>query len=218
MDPDFWLGRWLTNQIGFHQNEINKYLLRYWPELGLEQGSRVLVPLCGKSLDMIWLREQGHVVVGIELSRPAVEDFFRENGMTPEIREERCYTRYAHEDIEIICADFFSLTLEDLKQIDAVYDRAALIALTAAQRPRYATRLAQLSGRNTPGLLITLDYNQLEMHGPPFAVSHDEVYQLFEPYCEVDKLFHFNALDENPRFRDRGVTKLAEQVYRFRRL
>lgn len=123
-----------------------------------------------------------------------------------------------YKNIELVCADFFSLVAADIGQIDAFYDRAALIALTPAQRPGYVAHLVQLLTRNTPGLLITLDYNQLEMNGPPFAVSPDEVERLFAPYCAIDHLFHFNALDENPRFRGSGITVLTEHAYRLRRL
>jgi thiopurine S-methyltransferase len=117
-----------------------------------------------------------------------------------------------------VCADFFSLAAEDIGPVDAFYDRAALIALAPAQRPDYAARLAQLLTGNTPGLLITLDYNQPEMSGPPFAVSHDEVYRLFAPYCTIEHLFHSDALEENTRFRDKGVTQLAEHVYCLKQL
>lgn len=218
MDTDFWLERWQNKQTGFHQDEINRYLTRYWPELGLAQGSRVLVPLCGKSLDMLWLEEQGYSVVGIELSRLAIEAFFHENALTPKVHEEGRCSRYVHKNIELVCADFLSLSAEDIGTIDAFFDRAALIALTPAQRSGYAARLVQLLAGNTPGLLITLDYQQHEMSGPPFAVSHDEVCQLFESYCTIEHLLQFNALEENARFSERGVTALTEHAYRLRRL
>ena len=218
MDTDFWLERWQNNQTGFHQDEINSYLTRYWSGLGLTQGSRVLVPLCGKSLDMLWLAEQGHSVVGIELSRLAIEAFFHENALTPEVHEEDRCSRYVHGNIELVCANFLSLAREDIGKIDAFFDRAALIALTPAQRPGYAARLAQLLPGDTPGLLITLDYQQHEMSGPPFAVSHNEVCQLFESGCTIDHLLQFNALEENARFSERGVTALTEHAYRLRRL
>ena len=218
MDTQFWLERWETSQTGFHQHEVNSHLLRYWPKLGLEPGSRILVPLCGKSIDMLWLEAQGYRIIGIELSRIAAESFFTENGLTPEIHKEKHCTRYVHENTELVCGDFFNLTPEDIGQVDAFYDRAALIALTPAQRSGYADHLAQLLDRDTQGLLITLDYNQLEMSGPPFAVSHEEVSRLFEPGCAVKHLFHFDALEDNVRFKERGVTELAEHAYHLKRI
>ena len=218
MDTQFWLERWQANQTGFNQQQVNSHLQRYWPTLGLKPGSRVLVPLCGKSLDMLWLEAQGYRIIGIELSRIAAESFFTENGLVPEIHEEKHCTRFVHEKTELICGDFFRLTAEDIGQIDAFYDRASLIALTADQRSGYANHLAQLLQSGTPGLLITLDYDQHEMSGPPFAVSLEEVLQLFESSCAVEHLFHYNALKDNIRFSERGVTKLAEHSYCLKRI
>jgi thiopurine S-methyltransferase len=217
MDAGFWHERWKTSQTGFHQLEINTYLTRYWPELGLASGSRVLVPLCGKSLDMLWLREQGHSVIGVEVSDIAVGAFFRENGINPEITEKPYGSRCEHAGIELVCGDFFSLTPDDIGEIDAFYDRASLIALTSAQRPDYAVQLARLLQKDTPGLLITLDYNQLEMNGPPFAVPEDEVHRLFDESCSVEHLLRHDALAENLKFREKGLTRLNEHAYRLTR-
>ena len=218
MDPDFWHDRWQTSQTGFHQQEINTYLARYWPELGLTQGSRVLVPLCGKSLDMLWLREQGYSVTGIEISDIAVSAFFRENGINPAVTKEHFGTRCEHDGIELVCGDFFSLTPDDMGEIDAFYDRASLIALTSEQRPDYVAQLLRLLPTGTPGLLITLDYNQLEMNGPPFAVPEHEVHRLFDESCMVEHLLRHDALAENLKFREKGLTALAEHTYRLTRI
>jgi thiopurine S-methyltransferase len=152
MQPEFWLERWQANLIGFHQDEINDYLLRYWPRLGVTHDSRILVPLCGKSLDMLWLAEQGHPVIGIEISQLAVESFFSENGLTPGILKESCGLRYTSGQIEILCADYFALTRKDIGEVAAFYDRAALIALTPAQRPDYVAHLGTLISAGTHGL------------------------------------------------------------------
>jgi thiopurine S-methyltransferase len=217
MDKDFWHARWQTGQIGFHQNEINPYLVRYWPSLQLEPRSRVFVPLCGKTLDMIWLLDQGHSVVGNEISQLAVEAFFAENGLTSEIRQEAGFTRCSCDRIEIICGDFFDLTPLDIGRIDALYDRAALIALTPAQRARYAARIMQLLEPQTPGLLVTLDYEQQKMEGPPFAVSADEVSALYQEGFSVEQLAHTDILEEQPRFKEEGLNAMRESVYRLRR-
>jgi len=214
MDPDFWHDRWQANQIGFHQDKINVYLERYWSRLELDPGSRVLVPLCGKSLDLLWLREQGYAVVGIELSNIAVQAFFEENGVTPAIQEETHCTRWSCEDIELLCGDFFNFEAADLGKVDALYDRAALIALTAAQRQHYARRLARLLKPGTPGLLVTLDYDQAEMNGPPFAVSNGEVQRLYDADFDIQHLTRLDALAADPKFREKGLSALTEHVYR----
>ena len=217
MDPDFWHARWEANQIGFHQDETNTYLERYWPTLGLAPGSRVLVPLCGKSLDLLWLREQGHAVIGIELSRIAVKAFFEENGVSPAVDTGARCTRWSCAGIELLCGDFFNLEAGDIGQVDALYDRAALIALAEAQRQRYAQRLSDLLQPGTPGLLVTLDYDQSRMDGPPFAVPDNEVERLFGHGFQIEHLLQFDALDANTRFREKGLRSLIEHVYRLER-
>jgi len=213
MDLEFWHERWQANQVGFHQGETNRHLLRHWPQLGLAKDSRILVPLCGKSRDMLWLLEQGHTVVGIEVSQLAIEAFFAENNLTPEIHEEHYGRRYVVDQLELLCADFFSLGQQDIGVVSAFFDRAALIALTPAQRPRYAVHLKQLIDHGASGLLITLEYNQLEMNGPPFSVPREEICHLFEPGFTVEQLFQFDALAEYRRFREKGLTALTERVW-----
>jgi thiopurine S-methyltransferase len=217
MDNDFWHARWQTEQIGFHQNEINPYLVRYWPSLQLEPQSRVFVPLCGKTLDMIWLLDQGHTIIGNEISQLAVEAFFTENSLRAETRQEPGFTRWSCDRMEILCGDFFELTPTDIGRIDALYDRAALIALTPEQRARYAARITQLLKPQTPGLLVTLDYEQRKMAGPPFAVPADEVSRLYREGFSIEQLAHTDILEEQPRFKEKGLNTLRESVYRLRR-
>ncbi len=217
MDPDFWHERWQARQIGFHQDEINPYLVRYWPELKPDAGGRVLVPLCGKSRDLIWLLDQGHSVVGIEVSPIAVEAFFAENNMAPTVTREAHFSRWTFDNLELLCGDFFALDRPDIGEIVAVYDRAALIALPADMRPRYASQLAGLSGDASTALLVTLEYRQDEMNGPPFSVGDAEVQQLFGARYTVERLCSTDVLEANQRFREQGVTRLDEKAFRLSR-
>ncbi|MGD2113037.1 MAG: thiopurine S-methyltransferase [Gammaproteobacteria bacterium] len=217
MDPEFWHARWAANQIGFHQQEINEHLQRHWHELRLAAGSRILAPLCGKSLDLLWLREQGHAVVGIEISVLAVAAFFRENNLTPLVREADGYSCWSFDEIEIYCGDFYQLQPATLGRLDGCYDRAALVAMPEAQRPRYAAHLARLLPPASRGLLVTMEYPQAEMNGPPFAVPRPEVDRLFSGAFDIDHLEQIEALAAYPGFRDRGLTTLTEQVWSLRR-
>jgi len=128
MEKDFWLERWEREEIGFHQNEINPYLRQHWQELHLANGSEVFVPLCGKSRDMQWLREQGFSVLGVELSAVAVQAFFKENNYAPHHVASERFECYDADGIRILCGDFFDLDAGDLAQAGAVYDRASLVA------------------------------------------------------------------------------------------
>jgi thiopurine S-methyltransferase len=213
MEKEFWLERWEREEIGFHQNETNPYLRQFWQELNLERGSGVFVPLCGKTLDMLWLREEGYSVLGVELSPVAVETFFRENGYLPKHDTSKKFERCEADDICILCGDFFNLEREDLAQVKAVYDRASLVALPTEMRERYARHLVSILPAGTQVLLITFDYPQAEMSGPPFAVSAEEVESLYSPHAEVRLLAQVDALEATPRFQERGLSRLHENIF-----
>jgi thiopurine S-methyltransferase len=214
MDGEFWLARWASGQIGFHQDRVNPYLRRHWPELALPVAAQVLVPLCGKSLDLLWLAEQGYRVLGVELAQRAVEDFFVEQGLQPQVSQQDAFAVYRADNIELWCGDFFALSAELVAGCSALYDRAALIALPAGMRLRYVAHLHGILAPGSSGLLVTLDYAQAQMAGPPFAVSDAEVHGLLARGWQLQLLEECDVLDENGRFRQRGLQRLDERVYR----
>jgi len=213
MKKDFWLERWERREIGFHQGEFNPYLLQYWQELHLARDSVVFVPLCGKSRDMLWLHEQGHRVMGVELSSIAAQEFFKENGYAPKHVSSGKFNRYESNDISILCGDFFDLCKADLSQVTAVYDRASLIALPPEMRERYVRHLASILPHATQILLITVEYPQAEMQGPPFSVTSGEVEALYRDYADVRMLANQDVLAQNPRFQERGLSQLREHIF-----
>ncbi len=213
MDKEFWLERWERAEIGFHQNEINPFLLRHWHEVRADTGGEVFVPLCGKSLDLVWLRQQGHAVLGVELSPIAVEDFFKENGKIPSRSGGGKFQCCEADGIRILCGDFFDLGKTDMAKVKAVYDRASLVALPPPMRERYARHMANILPAGTRILLIAFDYPQAEMQGPPFAVSLDEVKALYGEYADIQLLGQEDALAQNPRFRQRGVSRMHENTF-----
>lgn len=217
MEIDFWHRRWQKNEIGFHQERINLHLQSFWPSLDIKPPATVFVPLCGKSKDMVWLAEQGFEVLGIELSTIAIEDFFKENKLTPKIETGPLFKRYRSERITLLEGDFFDLQATDLDQVGAVYDRASLIAFPPDMRPRYTRHLCSLLPAGTLTLLISLEYPEHEMNGPPFSVHEGEVQQLFATEMHIEKLRELDVLQENPRFIQRGLSALREKVYKLTR-
>lgn len=214
MEPKFWQERWARNQIGFHLPEVNPYLQRHWPQLGLADGAKVLVPLCGKSLDLVWLASQGYHVMGVELSEQAVETFFNEQGLAPQISRRGDFKVYQTSLIEVWCGDIFDLDAQAVADCSGLYDRAALIALPPLMRAQYAERLNALLDRGAKGLLVTLDYDQVQKAGPPFAVSDEEVRVLLGGHWALDRLEEKDILGESWKFVQEGVTRLDERVYR----
>ena len=218
MQPDFWNRRWQTGQIGFHQSAVDRHLKRYWPDLGLAGGSRVFVPLCGKSLDLLWLQEQHESVTGVELSAVALESFCVEHGVPARRRVLEQFDVYEASNLRLYRGDFFALTPQLLGPVSAVFDRAALISWAPELRAAYVAHLTALTSPGTQTLLVTTEYAQSQMAGPPFSVSADEVDRLYARSHAIQWLFREDVLANEPRLRSRGLTQLREVCYRLTRL
>lgn len=215
MKPKFWLERWQSNQIGFHQAEHNKLLLEFWPALGVPDGARVFVPLCGKSLDMRWLAERGHSVLGVELAEMAVNAFFQGRSVEQGVVDR--FVSYRDDNIEVLLGDFFDLSSPLLDDVAAVFDRGSLIALPPDMRFRYADHLLRIVPDDTRILLLTLEYDQQLVPGPPHAVSQEEVMRLFADRCSVDLIESFVTSTLPPHFQERGLQQAVESVYAIRK-
>lgn len=217
VDHEFWLQRWREGRIGFHQDAVTPWLREYWPGLHLPPGSQVFVPLAGKSLDLAWLAAQGHRVLGVELSPLAVEQFFAEHALVPQVSESRYGRHYRAGGVELICGDAFGLDAAAVAGCAAVYDRAAMIALPPPLRERYASGLYAQLPAGCRGLLITLEYPQAEKDGPPFSVPEAEVRQRLRHDWRVISLARRDILADQPGFLAEGVTALDTVVYRLDR-
>ncbi len=217
MDKAFWYERWERHEIGFHQQQIHAQLRKIWPTLRLPQESAVFVPLAGKSRDMVWLATQGHRVIGVELSDVAVREFFEEGGQVPKRSRSGAFDLSSAGPFELYCGDFFDFPAETLKDIVAVYDRAALIALPPGMRAHYVETLARIIPQNAIILLIAIDYPQDEITGPPFAVATDEVYRLYGQSFDIEVLDVRDGLAASDNLKKRGVTKHEEVAYLLRR-
>jgi len=205
MNPEFWQKRWQEGRIGFNQSTVNPLLIAHFNRLNLPTGSRVFVPLCGKSIDMVWLATQGYDVVGIELVETAVQEFFAKQNIEPTIYQQadnptiKCYqSQLSGQTITLWVANIFALTAKDVGSIDAVYDKAALIALPTDMRVRYSEQVRKLSsdtskadGANndiTPQLLLTLNYDQRKKNGPPFSINADQLERYYGDHYQIGEL------------------------------
>jgi len=194
-DNVLWLQCWRDQRTDFNQKTVNQFLTRFWPGLNLAQGSLVFVPLCGKSLDMIWLADQGYEVIGVELSPIAVGAFFRENHLRPVRRRAGKFVLWKHGRISILCGDYFSLTRKDLGQVDTVYDRAALTALPEDIRKLYVAHLSLIVPKNTDVFLLTTeDVEEFEIHSQIFGIA-EEIKSLYSEDFEID-LVHVESVFE----------------------
>ena len=219
MNPKFWQKRWQDKRIGFNQSEVNPLLVRYFSHLNVPANSRVFVPLSGKSIDMIWLAAQGYDVVGVELVEIAVQAFFAEQNIQPNVHQLadnpaiKCYQgQLFGQEVEIWVADIFALSAEDIGSIDAVYDKAALIALPSDMRLKYSEQVRKLGGnvsnKIAPQLLLTLNYDQSKKDGPPFSISSEQIQHYYGAH------YHISELAGEPTFiRSALELKVTEHVW-----
>lgn len=200
-----WLERWQEGRIGWHEADGNRSLKRYWRGEGL----RVLVPLCGKSVDMLWLAGQGNEVTGVELSEIAAREFFTDNDLDYDVAADG--NRYSGVDvpITIVCDDYFAF---DDSGFDAHYDRGALVALPAERRSQYALHTSARLSANPFQLVITLEYDQCRVTGPPYSVPPTEVLSCFPGLERIDA--YDDIANAPPKFRDAGLDAMTEVVWR----
>jgi thiopurine S-methyltransferase len=189
IDASFWRERWQKNEIPFHERKPNLLLVKYFKRLGLAKGARVFVPLCGKTLDIGWLRSRGCRVAGAELSEIAVEQLFAELRLKPKLSKIKggAVTRYVADKVEIFVGDIFEVTRSILGRVDASYDRAAFVAMPNPVRARYTEHLTRITNK-APQLLVTFDYDQTVMPGPPFAISNSELVERYGKTYDLELL------------------------------
>ncbi len=174
MQANFWHQRWKDNDIAFHEKETNPALIKHFKKLSLAKGCRVFLPLCGKTLDIAWLLASGYRVVGAELSEMAIEQLFTELTVKPNISRLDKFIHYSAKNVDIFVGDIFNLSSQILGKVDAIYDRAALVALPKEMRNQYVEHLMEITNK-APQLLLSFEYNQNVMEGPPFSVTNEEV-------------------------------------------
>jgi thiopurine S-methyltransferase len=208
-----WESRWQEGRIGFHLPEVNSYLLRYFDKLLTQDTESVFVPLCGKTLDLPWLARRTKKVVGIELVHKAVQEFFKENKLTHSIQKSGKLNLFSNDNIDLFQGDFFDLNKAQTSPFEAIYDRASIVAFDRSERQRYVNHLMSFLKPGGRILLITLEYDQNKMTGPPFSVPTDEIEWLYAPYGILELLETSDIFDE--RFRKNGLDGMLERVFQF---
>lgn len=215
MELSYWKSRWQKDNTGWHMDIVYPQLPKVWPKLSLKPDARVLVPLCGKSLDINWLTEQGHYVIGAEASPKALREFMDQYPHDFSKDSSHGFTIYRSESIELWEGDFLKLPKEKIPALDVVYDKASIVALPPEMREFYAQKILSLCGKETQILLQTFDYEQDEMTGPPFSVDEKEIRTYFGHRFELELLHKQSKFDELSKFQQRGLSSyLNEKVYR----
>ena len=213
MEAGFWLNKWELGETGFHQESINESLQAWWRSVEAPAGGAVLVPLCGKSLDMCWLAEQGHAVVGVEISPLACEAFFDGLKLTPRSSRVGALRSLTAGPYCILQGDFFAATAEDLGEVNAFYDRAALVAMPPKMQKKYTRQLLSLLPLGAVGLINCLEYPPDTMDGPPFSIGAAQLRELLGPECRLRRLSTKEVNTEGTALEGRGLVGFAETSY-----
>ena len=192
MEANFWHARWEENLIGFHLPQPNPKLVQYFKQLNLKPNDRVFVPLCGKTIDIAWLLAQGMRVVGVELSPLAIEQLFIELKVTPQKTVQGKLIHYSAPQLDIFVGDIFDLDREILGHVDAIYDRAAIVALPDDLRARYAAHLIALAPKANQ-LLISYEYDQSLISGPPFSVTPKHIQNYYQASYQITELVRLDV-------------------------
>ncbi len=186
-ENNLWLERWKNREIGFNQQKPNAFMVQYFERLNLAEGSKILVPLCGKTVDISWLLAQGYKVTGIELSETAIIELFEELDVVPTVSTVGELTLYTATNLNVFVGDIFKVTAELIGKIDAIYDRAAIVALTKGLRVDYTVHLRAMS-KNAPQLLLCFEYEQSLMDRTPYSVEESEVRGHYAEHYEIELL------------------------------
>ena len=213
-----WLKFWENNETNWHGDNVTQELIEYFELFELEPRDKVFVPLCGKSLDMLYIMNQGFSVIGVEISEIGVRQFFNENNLTYKITKVDDFDLYSTENLEIYCGDFFALTSKHLNKVKSVFDRKSLIALEPEVRQKYVKHLNDIISLGARILLVTLQYPQYQMSGPPFSVDKSEVESLFSMAFESQELRSFNDIENESKLTRAGVDYINNAAYYLRKV
>ena len=209
-----WHRHWESEKPGFHEGQVNACLRQYLSIFDLQAGDTIFMPLCGKAVDMLWLSEQGFKVIGVELSRVAVESFFEESGLSFGAEQQGPFTLYRSENITLYQGDFMFMEARYMRDCKLLYDRASIVAIEPFNRVAYQQKIHALLPLATPILMVLLYYDQSQMQGPPFSVSVDEVTGLYGGQYQVELLQSEELIEVQPHWKVKGLTSLIESALR----
>ncbi len=212
MEKEYWINKWHSNDIAFHEQNITPDLISHIKQLKLKEDDCIFVPLCGKTKDMLWLVHQGFYVIGVEISDIACHDFFSESQITPRIVHTDKYKKYESERITLFCADFFDLKQSDFPPVKAIYDCKALIALPPCHREKYLTQILNCFGSDINILLLTREGDKT-VKPPPYPISDKEIKLLYSEYFNIQQI-EYNEIKNIPeRLINKGYTQMFERTY-----
>lgn len=216
LTPEDWKQRWQDGHTGWHKNVVHPALIKYFERLELTAGDQVFVPLCGSSVDMEWLAEQGINIIGCEISDKAIAGFFERVELQPEKTRQDELVSWKAGSYTLYQGDYFAMQANHVERIRAVYDCASLIALPRegeTGRKAYLRKMRELVSDEVKTLLITLDYEQPEFGGPPYPVGYEEIVWQYAFDHIIEFISEQQTLVTEPCLRQHGLNRVTEWVY-----
>ena len=217
---NFWEKRWLNGQTGWHNAEVNANLVKHSSTVFTKDNPSILVPLCGKSMDMQWLQEQGANITGVDLARQALHEYFEDRNQEFTEGSQSGLTYYSStnpisDSLQLFHANIFDVRPNAFKAFDAIYDRAALVALLPEQREQYAQHCLSLLKPGGTILLITYDSPVEDDQGPPFPVRPGTIQRLFQEASECEQIDEVHMTkDTNERLQKRGLDWSRSDIWK----
>lgn len=213
MEHAFWHDKWSRKEIGFHLSEAHPWLVRYVEDFPLSSDDVVFVPLCGKTLDIGFFLSQNVKVIANELSETAVAELFDDLDLTPAIESWGEGGKvYRSDNLIVYVGDFFQLSESELVDVTVVYDRAAIVALPLEMRGSYGKKISEVCGQ-AKQIVMTLEYDQSVMSGPPFSVTRDEINSHYSHAYNIKEVIRKNIIEQEPRFKQKGLSAFYQALY-----
>jgi len=198
-----WKDRWDAGQIGFHKSDVHQTLVKYIDKL-FPNGNKgkIFVPLCGKTVDMKWLADNGIDVIGLDAVRVSLEQFYSEHNIENSVEkcadlgQEAEVFKSSDNKIRLYCADMFKFSPDIEGTFDAIWDRGSLVAIYRKDVPTYAEIIKKLLKPGASCLVEVFEYDVSIFDGvdnpqkppPPHPVLEEELRRLYEPDCSVEQL------------------------------
>jgi thiopurine S-methyltransferase len=214
MELSYWQSRWQKGNTGWHMDTVYPPLPHLWNQIGMNSDTRVLVPLCGKSLDLLWLTDHCDTVTGVDISPKALQHVMQKHSESFIKDTSHGFTIYRSDSLVLWEGDFAKLPSDQIPPQNLIYDKASIIALPPEKRQRHAEKMIELSSFNTQILIQIFEYDQNEMNGPPFSVEEQELKRLFGNQFKLKCLHEQSKLEELQKFKQRGLSShLIEKIF-----
>ncbi|XP_013388873.1 probable thiopurine S-methyltransferase [Lingula anatina] len=198
---DGWIGAWERNSTRWHMPNVNCFLEEFLDVLlAGKKAAKILVPLCGKTIDMKWLADLGHTVIGVDGAEKAATEFFTEQNIAYKV--EPCDAIQGtlccsmDNKIRIYVGDFFKFNQDFEGQFDAIWDRASLVAIDESDRLQYVNILNSVLKPGCHCLIEAMDFIPSEKSGSPHAIPLECVRELFGNDYNVKLLKCINGQED----------------------